>query len=1432
MINVAHLGVSDASSFLSGGGKMGALMRAHDWSTSPLDHPSTWPQSLRSAVGLMLATKHMMFVAWGPELAFLYNDGYAPVFGAKHPRALGRPFREVWPEIWDDLEPLVSTALAGEATWSENLHLVMERNGYPEDAWFTFSYSPLRDESGAVAGMFCAGAETTAQVLAERRQAFRIELEERLREPSDPVAVMTAAVTALGEYLGADRVGYGQVLPNDATVRLSSCYADGVEPLLGDFPLDGFGPGSIARQRRGESVACCDVAADPDHDPAVWAVIDTRAFVSVPLVRDGRFTASLYVNRRAPHRWTAEELTLIEEVAARTWSAVERARAEAAQRRSEELLRSVLASVQGIVFAKDLNGRYLLMNEAGTRVHGKTPEEAVGHTDEELFGPEAGALLRANDVVALGSGAPLIVEESATINGIPLTYQTTKSPFYDASGEIAGVVGVSIDVTERKAAEAALVESEARFRLTADAVPQIVWITDADGRTEFFNKQWTDYTGVPYQATTAADVAANHVHPYDAEATVAAFDEARRTGGTFLVEHRILSKEGEYRWFFVRGEPYRDPQTGEVVRWFGASIDIHDRRVTEAALRESQARLLFLDRLGEETASLADADAVLSTTTRLLGEHLNLSVCAYADMDDDEDGFTIRGDWAAPGATSIVGHYSLADFGRLAVKNLSAGLPLVVNDNLRELAPEEAATFQNIGIAATICMPLVKNGRLTALMAIHDCRPRSWTEAELTLLREVTARSWAHVERVGAAAGLRESEARQAFLLSLADSLRSLSTPAEIAWTAAERLGEEFSLNRVFYAEYFGSLMRIERDYTQGVDSIAGEHNLEAFGPDLLRAYHDNAIVKVDDVGTDERFSEEARAGLRTRQVGAYLDVVLFEEEHWVGLLAFQSATARKWTATEESLFRDVGERVRSAMERARAEEQLRNFNERLEAQVAERTAERDRIWQLIPDLLMVGALDGRLLAVNPAWTDVLGFDEVTLLSRPFWELIHPESIGASGDAVREMQEGRVARHQNRVRTADGGYRWFDWVSTPVGENFYAVARDITAEREREAELEAAQEQLRQSQKMEAMGQLTGGVAHDFNNLLTPIVGSLDMLQRRGLGNEREQRLISGAMQSAERAKTLVQRLLAFARRQPLQAVAVDLKALVNGMAGLIGSTLGPKIDIRVELADDLPPAKADPNQLEMAILNLGVNARDAMPNGGTLTIVGARESVNIGNKAGLKQGHYVRLSVSDTGVGMDQATMARAVEPFFSTKGVGKGTGLGLSMVHGLAAQLGGAVTIASNLGEGTTIDLWLPLGAGPLVSDDAAPVRPAELLRGQALLVDDEELVRMSTADMLNDLGYEVIEASSAEEALALLSSGTRADVLVTDHLMPGMSGADLAREVRKIKPGLPILIVSGYAEADGIAPDLPRLTKPFRNADLAEQLAGLQANVRERV
>ena len=488
---------------------------------------------------------------------------------------------------------------------------------------------------------------------------------------------------------------------------------------------------------------------------------------------------------------------------------------------------------------------------------------------------------------------------------------------------------------------------------------------------------------------------------------------------------------------------------------------------------------------------------------------------------------------------------------------------------------------------------------------------------------------------------------------------------------------------------------------------------------------------------------------------------------------------------------------------------------------------ERDRLWFLAEDMLARADYTGMMRAVNPAWTKVLGFSERELLTRPYSHFMHPDDVEVTLSALESMGRTQQAtRFENRIRTSDDQWKPIGWtvVPEPDGVNFIAVGRDLSADKARARELLDMQDALRQSQKMDAMGQLTGGVAHDFNNLLMPIIGSLDMLQRRGVADARTQRMVDGALQSAERAKTLVQRLLAFARRQPLQPQSVDVAALIRGMEDLLASTVGPRVTIKLEIEPDLPAAVADANQLEMALLNLAVNARDAMPDGGTLTLAASTENLEHGHGLELRPGAYLRLCVHDTGVGMDEATRRQATEPFFSTKGVGRGTGLGLSMVHGLAAQLGGALTLESELGSGATIKIWLPL-ADRHAAEPLAPTDPVLGPRsGTVLLVDDEDLVRASTADMLADLGYRVVEAQTAEDAVRKLDEEIQVDILITDHLMPGMTGADLARTVARKKPGLPVLLISGYAEAEGVGLEFTRLTKPFRQGELAACLAEL--------
>lgn len=456
--------------------------------------------------------------------------------------------------------------------------------------------------------------------------------------------------------------------------------------------------------------------------------------------------------------------------------------------------------------------------------------------------------------------------------------------------------------------------------------------------------------------------------------------------------------------------------------------------------------------------------------------------------------------------------------------------------------------------------------------------------------------------------------------------------------------------------------------------------------------------------------------------------------------------------------------------------------------------------WSDFPFVLLTQRGGG--LERNPAAArhlETLG--NVTFLERPF----HPTTLVSLAQAALR---GRRRQYEARARLE------------ALRESEANLEERVLA---RTAELQETQEALRQSQKMEAMGTLTGGVAHDFNNLLTPIIGSLDLLHRRVTG-DKEHRLIDAALQSADRAKTLVQRLLAFARRQPLQAKSVDLRLLVHGMAALMESTSGPRVTIDLVIPSNLPPVHTDPHQLEMAILNLTVNARDAMPQGGTLSLVATEETIASRERDNLQSGHYIHLKVADSGTGMDEATLARAIEPFFSTKGVGQGTGLGLSMVHGLAAQLGGALEISSEVGVGTSIDIWLPVSSQRIAAHDEVTEVNAENHFGQVLLVDDEPLIRMSTAAMLNDMGYSVTEADSAEVALEVIRTGFAPDVLITDHLMPGITGTELARIIQAKLPRTAVLIISGYADVDGIAPDMPRLAKPFRESDLTRILEDL--------
>ncbi len=810
--------------------------------------------------------------------------------------------------------------------------------------------------------------------------------------------------------------------------------------------------------------------------------------------------------------------------------------------------------------------------------------------------------------------------------------------------------------------------------LTRSPVPLIL-LWGSDGY-RIYNDAYARFAGDAHPALLGSKL--NEGWPEVAEFSAALLRQGL-AGGVMSGRDQLftLNRNGGFEevWLNLDSSPVFD-DAGQPAGVMVAVVETTGSVKAEQSLRDSERRLRFLDALGREAGTSANADHVLAITTRMTGEELGAAVCAYADMDDDQDGFTIHGDWVAPGSRSLVGHYSLAGFGQKALNTLRSGQPLVIDDAVAQLEPDAAASFAQLGVAATICMPLVKDGRLTALMAVHHAQPHRWTDQELALIRAVTDRSWAHVERARAEAELRQTAAK---LSELNETLESRVEERSLALLQSET---QFRL--------------------------------------LVQGVTDYAIYMLDPDGRVSSWNAGAQ------RIKGY---------------APQEIIGRHFSTFYREGERDAGEPQR-ALEIAR---ELGSF-----------TAEGWRIRK-----------DGSEFRAS-----------VVI------------------DTIRDDQGNLIG--------------------------FTKITRDVTEREMSQRELENAREALFQSQKLESIGQLTGGVAHDFNNLLMAITSSLELLRKRmPRADAQAQRLIENSMAAADRGAALTQRMLAFARRQELKPEPVDVAWLVRGMIELMQRSIGPSWEIDTRFPPDLAKVFVDPNQLEMALLNLAVNARDAMPGGGRLRVEASAQEVAGGKVRDLPPGRYVRLSVIDQGSGMDAATLARATEPFFTTKGVGKGTGLGLSMIDGFARQMGGILQLESTPGRGTAAHLWLPLAQEAAVERVLPVAAPTPATAGRpmtVLAVDDDAIILMNTAAIIEDMGHRVFEASSASEALEILASHPDIDLLVTDHAMPGMTGTELIDAAVKQRPELPVILATGYGEQfDNLPEKALRLGKPFTQDDL---------------
>ena len=792
---------------------------------------------------------------------------------------------------------------------------------------------------------------------------------------------------------------------------------------------------------------------------------------------------------------------------------------------------------------------------------------------------------------------------------------------------------------------------------------------------------------------------------------------------------------------------------------------------------------------------------------------------------------------------------------------------------------------------------------------------------------------------------------RQAFRLTLEERLRDLAAPRAIMEAAVEALGPHLGANRVGYGKVLddGVTVCFETNYVDGVAPLLGAFPLDGFGSASIARHRRGETVVADDVATDVTYDP---ATWRTIEARSFASVPLVREDRLRATLYVNFAQPHHWSPDEVALIEDVAARTWDAVDRARAEADLRHLNETLEQRVTERTAERDRLWRNSQDLLVVIDLKGVFQEVSPAATKILGWAPEEMIGHDVFEFIHPDDHPSTDGALSHATREELPIYLNRYRHKAGGYRWMSWVAAPEGELIYATGRHVTAEKEAADALagiqarlrtlfetsyqlqaylgvdgtlidanaaslaviearredvigkpfwdtpwftgtpgmpemmregvEAAlrgtsfrqevtvdlpsgartfdfsirpirdgmgaiigivpeamdltdrrrtEEALRQAQKMEAVGQLTGGIAHDFNNLLTGISGSLELLQSRMAQGRLTDldKYINAAQGASKRAAALTHRLLAFSRRQTLDPKPTNINALVAGMEEMIRRTVGPAITIEVVGAAGLWPALVDPHQLENALLNLCINARDAMPDGGRITIETANKwlDARTGRERDLEPGQYLSLCVTDTGTGMTPDVITRAFDPFFTTKPIGQGTGLGLSMIHGFVRQSGGQVRVYSEVGQGTTMCLYLPRHYGEAEWTDVL-AGLSEAPRAEqgmtVLVVDDEPTVRMLVTEVLQELGYTAIEAADGPSGLKVLQSNVRIDLLVTDVGLPGgMNGRQVADAGRTVRPGLRVLFITGYAEnavvGNGhLEPGMAVLTKPFVMESLA--------------
>jgi len=1472
---------NETQDVFQGGGDVGALMRTFEWSATPLGATAGWPRSLQSIIRMMLTSRYQMWMAWGPDLTFFCNDAYRPTLGVKYPWAIGQSAKAVWAEIWPDIGPLIDHVLeTGEATYSEGMLLLLERSGFREETYHTFSYSPLFDDAGAIAGMFCVVVEETERVINERR----LDTLRKVAQSAAATKTENDLFRAVTAQLQDNQIDLPFTLTylfdedGSAARLVARSGIDVNHPLATDmlsiahtaWPVEGIGGGDAPILVKSLSDEFADLPTGAWDLPPEKALIVPLAQQTLEKAAAGFMIVGLNPYRTVEQGYEGFVGLLAGQIAA----ALSNARAYEEERKRAEALAEIDRAKTA--FFSNVSHEFrtpltLMLGPLEEILAAPNPDASEVKSHVELAHRNGIRLLRlVNSLLDFSRIEAGRVQASFAPTDIAAFSAEIASSFRSAMEK----AGLELSIKSRPLPEPVYLDREMwekvllnllsnAFKFTFDGAVSVETGTSADGR---YAEIKVSDTGIGVAAEELPRLferfhriegAASRTFEGSGIGLALVQELVKLHGGTITAESTL----GAGTTFIIH-LPFGDGHLPDdrLRRESAAPRPTSTAAFVEEALRWLPEPSDITGEAGTAALIAAAQDAPGSGLRVLLADD-NTDMRDYVCRLLEAQGYTVEavgdGEVALAAARAQAPNLILSDvmmprldgFGLLRAIRSEAHLAETPVILLSARAGEEAKIE---GLDAGADDYLIKPFAARELLA------RVSANIQMARMRREAAREVMRSE--------------QRFLMTQ-DRLSAALSSGGIAV-----FDLDMEANR---AIVLGPLTRFfgvsEEDAANGlplevfVDGI-DPHDRKRVQAAISRSIGNNESYEVEYrvIGGDFPRRVLARGGLRDlsdgtrRFIGAIIDVSSEKE----------------------------------------TEDALRVLNKAGETVAAE--LDLDRVVQAVTDagVALTGAEFGAFFynVLNEAGESYMLYTLSGVPREAFSKFPMPRNTEVfaptfSGEAIVRSeditQDPRYGHNAPRKGMPEGHLPVRSYLAVPVKSRsgevlgglffghskvgmfkpqseaimtglaaqaaiaidnsrlFQAAQQEIRQRRQAEEKLQAvntgleervatevrerlkAEEALRQAQKMEAVGQLTGGVAHDFNNLLTIIIGGLNTIQRVGVqDNTRLTRAVELAMQGAQRAATLTARLLAFSRRQPLEPKPLDLNVVVRDSTELLHRTLGETIELEGVLAPRLWAVEVDQNQLESAILNLAVNARDAMPDGGKLTIETANTMLDESYSATDSEvvpGQYAVISISDSGVGMQKEVIERAFEPFYTTKEAGRGTGLGLSMVYGFVKQSGGHVTIYSEEGQGTTVKLYFPRyrGGTSKTDDDAGDsLVPQGQQDEVVLVVEDNDDVRSYSVMILNELGYGVLEAGDADTALKILQRPGRIDLLFTDVVLPGRTGRMVADEARIIRPELKVLFTTGYSRnaivhQGRLDPGVQLITKPFTFEQLAARI-----------